>query len=213
MSPAVVFLVLVLYFGVLFFISRLTSRNATVDTFFTGNRQSPWYVVAFGMIGASLSGITFVSVPGEVGNSHLYYFQLVLGYLVGYALIALVLLPLYYRLRLVSIYGYLGSRFGGITHRTGSLLFLVSQSIGASCACLRGGRGVACRLVPRKSNPVYVHCGGNHRPHLGLHQQSRDPDHRVDGHLPDGHDASFRSGEHCGCGFTWISQERSWCKP
>ena len=132
MSPWIVFSVLAGYFAVLFGISRITSRRATLDTYFTGNRQSPWYAVAFGMIGASLSGITFISVPGEVGNSHLYYFQLVLGYLVGYFVIANVLLPLYYRLRLVSIYSYLETRFGTVTHKTGSLFFLLSQSIGAS---------------------------------------------------------------------------------
>ncbi len=132
MSPLLVLSVIGIYFALLFLISRITSRNVKVDTYFTGNRQSPWYVVAFGMIGASLSGITFISVPGEVGNTHLYYFQLVLGYLVGYFIIANVLLPLYYRLRLVSIYSYLESRFGPVSHRTGSLFFLVSQSIGAS---------------------------------------------------------------------------------
>lgn len=124
--------VLVSYFAVLILISRITSRRATIDTYFTGNRQSPWYVVAFGMIGASLSGITFISVPGEVGNSNFFYFQLVLGYLVGYFVIAVVLLPLYYRLRLVSIYSYLETRFGVVSHKTGSLFFLLSQSIGAS---------------------------------------------------------------------------------
>ena len=132
MSPIIVFSVLVLYFGVLFLISRITSRNAGVQTYFTGDHQSPWYAVAFGMIGASLSGITFISVPGEVGNTNFYYFQLVLGYLVGYFLIARILLPLYYKLNLISIYSYLGSRFGKYSHKTGSLLFLISQSIGAS---------------------------------------------------------------------------------
>ena len=132
MSPLLVLLVISGYFAILFLISRLTSRNATVDTYFTGNRQSPWYVVAFGMIGASLSGITFISVPGEVGNSNFYYFQLVLGYLIGYLVIATVLLPLYYRLNLISIYSYLESRFGKVSHKTGSLFFLISQSIGAS---------------------------------------------------------------------------------
>ena len=132
MSPWIVLSVLAGYFSILFGISRITSRKAQVDTYFTGNRQSPWFVVAFGMIGASLSGITFISVPGEVGNTHFYYFQLVLGYLVGYFVIATVLLPLYYRLRLVSIYIYLEQRFGTVSHRTGALFFLVSQSIGAS---------------------------------------------------------------------------------
>ena len=132
MSPMLVLTVIVIYFAVLFLISRITSRKVNVDTYFTGNRQSPWYVVAFGMIGASLSGITFISVPGEVGNTNFYYFQLVLGYLVGYFVIATVLLPLYYRLRLVSIYSYLETRFGSVSHKTGSLFFLLSQSIGAS---------------------------------------------------------------------------------
>ncbi len=132
MSPITVLTVIVTYFAVLFLISRITSRKVNVDTYFTGNRQSPWFVVAFGMIGASLSGITFISVPGEVGNSNFYYFQLVLGYLVGYFVIATILLPLYYRLRLVSIYTYLETRFGPVSHKTGSLFFLISQSIGAS---------------------------------------------------------------------------------
>lgn len=132
MSPLLVLTVIAIYFAVLFIISRITSRKVNVDTYFTGNRQSPWFVVAFGMIGASLSGITFISVPGEVGNTHFYYFQLVLGYLVGYFVIATVLLPLYYRLRLVSIYSYLETRFGAVSHKTGALFFLISQSIGAS---------------------------------------------------------------------------------
>jgi len=132
MSPLLILTVIVIYFAVLFIISRITSRKVTVDTYFTGNRQSPWFVVAFGMIGASLSGITFISVPGEVGNTQFYYFQLVLGYLVGYFVIATVLLPLYYRLRLVSIYSYLETRFGAVSHKTGALFFLISQSIGAS---------------------------------------------------------------------------------
>lgn len=132
MNPLIVLVVITGYFAILFLISKLTSRKVDSETYFTGNRQSPWYVVAFGMIGASLSGITFISVPGEVGNSNFYYFQLVLGYLVGYLIIANILLPLYYRLKLISIYSYLGTRFGKYAHKTGSLFFLVSQSIGAS---------------------------------------------------------------------------------
>jgi len=132
MSPLIVLTVISGYFAVLFLISKITSRKVDTETYFTGNRQSPWYVVAFGMIGASLSGITFISVPGEVGNSHFYYFQLVLGYLVGYLIIANILLPLYYRLKLISIYSYLGTRFGKYSQKTGSLFFLISQSIGAS---------------------------------------------------------------------------------
>ncbi len=132
MDPKIVFGVIAAYFGVLLLISYFTGRHADNETYFTGNRQSPWYVVAFGMIGASLSGITFISVPGEVGNTHFYYFQLVLGYLAGYFIIATVLLPLYYRLKLVSIYSWLGDRFGKVSHKTGALIFLLSQSLGAS---------------------------------------------------------------------------------
>ncbi len=132
MNPGIVLIVIASYFTVLIIISRITSRKVDSETYFTGNRRSPWYVVAFGMIGASLSGITFISVPGEVGNSNFYYFQLVLGYLVGYFVIATVLLPMYYKLKLVSIYSYLETRFGRFSHKTGSLFFLISQSIGAS---------------------------------------------------------------------------------
>jgi SSS family transporter len=113
-------------------ISYFTSKNATNDDFFTANRQSPWYLVAFGMIGASLSGVTFISVPGEVGASAFSYFQVVLGYLVGYAVIAKVLLPLYYRLNLISIYTFLEQRFGFWSYKTGAFFFLLSRIIGSA---------------------------------------------------------------------------------
>ncbi|SEJ70768.1 transporter, SSS family [Cyclobacterium xiamenense] len=132
MDSNVVVIVITSYFLLLFLISWLTSRNLTADTFFTGDRQSPWFLVAFGMIGASLSGVTFISVPGEVGNSNFYYFQLVLGYTVGYAVIAKVLLPLYYRLELVSIYAYLEDRFGFWSYKTGAFFFILSRTLGSS---------------------------------------------------------------------------------
>ncbi len=132
MTPLLVLLILSAYFGVLLLISYLTSRGADNQTFFTGNRQSPWYLVAFGMIGASLSGVTFISVPGEVGNSQFSYFQLILGHLAGYAVIALVLMPLYYRLNLISIYTYLDQRFGFWSYKTGAVFFLISKIVGAS---------------------------------------------------------------------------------
>lgn len=132
MNTWIVFGVIFGYFILLLIISWLTSRNSSNEIFFTGKRQSPWYLVAFGMIGASLSGVTFISVPGEVGNSAWSYFQFVLGNLVGYWIIAQVLIPLYYRLKLVSIYTYLNKRFGMRTYKTGSFFFLVSQTIGAS---------------------------------------------------------------------------------
>jgi len=132
MSPILVFFVIASYLLFLIIISHFTSRNANNDTFFTGNRQSPWYLVAFGMIGASLSGVTFISIPGQVGNNNFSYFQVVLGYLLGYGVISYVLMPLYYRLKLISIYTFLDERFGGLTYKLGSLIFLVSQIMGAS---------------------------------------------------------------------------------
>ena len=132
MNPQVVLVVISAYFLLLFLISWFTSRKVTADTFFTGDRQSPWFLVAFGMIGASLSGVTFISVPGEVGNSNFFYFQVVLGYTLGYFTIAKVLLPLYYRLNLVSIYSYLEDRFGFWSYKTGSFFFILSRALGSS---------------------------------------------------------------------------------
>lgn len=132
MTPTLILCVLIGYFSLLIIISHFTSRKATNTTFFTGNKQSPWYIVAFGMIGASLSGVTFISIPGEVGNTHWTYFQLVLGYLLGYWVIAKVLLPIYYKMNLVTIYTYLDSRFGPISYKTGSIFFILSRIIGAS---------------------------------------------------------------------------------
>lgn len=132
MSPQKVLLVISGYFLVLILISYLTSRKANTTSFFTGDRQSPWYVVAFGMIGASLSGVTFISVPGWVNTSQFTYMEVVLGYLVGYFVIANVLMPLYYRLNLTSIYSYLETRFGFWSYKTGAFFFLVSRTFGAS---------------------------------------------------------------------------------
>jgi Na+/proline symporter len=132
MSPVLVISILSVYFLVLISISYFTSRGADTTTFFTANRQSPWYLVAFGMIGASLSGVTFISVPGNVGKTGFGYFQIVLGYLVGYWVIIGILMPLYYRLNLISIYTYLEKRFSTWSYRTGAFFFLVSRTIGSS---------------------------------------------------------------------------------
>jgi Na+/proline symporter len=132
MTPALVVTILTVYFGVLILIAVITSKGADTDTFFTGNRQSPWYLVAFGMIGASLSGVTFISVPGNVGKIGFGYFQIVLGYLVGYWVIIGVLMPVYYRLNVVSIYTYLDKRFSFWSYKTGAFFFLVSRTIGSS---------------------------------------------------------------------------------
>ena len=116
----------------LFAVSFITSRKADNETFMLGNRRSPWFVVAYGMIGASLSGVTFISIPGDVKNTQFSYMVIVLGYLIGYYVIANVLLPLYYRLQLTSIYSYLGQRFGFWSYKTGAVFFLISRIIGAS---------------------------------------------------------------------------------
>ena len=131
-NPYLVAFILLAYFAMLMVVSRITSRKTSNEAFFTANRKSPWYVVAFGMVGASLSGVTFISVPGWVGDSQFSYMQMVLGYLVGYYVIANFLLPLYYRLKLTSIYSYLGDRFGNSTYKTGASFFLISRIIGAS---------------------------------------------------------------------------------
>lgn len=132
MSPVFIFSCFVAYTLLLFFVTWLTSRKATNETFFIGNKASPWYVVAYGMIGASLSGVTFMSVPGWVGQTQFSYMMVVLGYLAGYTVIATVLLPLYYRLNLTSIYTYLEQRFGFWSYKTGAFFFLLSRTIGAS---------------------------------------------------------------------------------
>ncbi len=132
MNPFLVLGIILGYFLVLIGISWITSRKADTQTFFTGNRKSPWYLVAFGMVGATLSGVTFISVPGEVGNSAFSYLQFVFGNIVGYWIVAAILLPLYYRLNLVSIYTFLQQRFGERSYLTGSFFFLISKLVGAA---------------------------------------------------------------------------------
>ena len=132
MNPLLVASLLTGYFVMLMAVAYLTSRSATTDTFFTANRKSPWFVVAFGMIGTTISGVTFISVPGEVGNSAFTYFQFVMGNFVGYMVVAFVLLPVYYRMNLISIYTYLEERLGFFSYKSGSFFFLLSRTIGAA---------------------------------------------------------------------------------
>ena len=132
MSSSLIIFIVLIYFLALFAISYFTKGNDDNSTFFSANKSSPWYVVAFGMVGASLSGITFISVPGDVGQIEFTYFQVVLGYMFGYFIVALVLLPIYYKLKLTSIYEYLNKRFGPTSHRTGAFFFFISRVIGAS---------------------------------------------------------------------------------
>ena len=132
MNSSLILILLLSYFVVLILISNWTSKNDSNQDFFKAGKQSPWYIVAFGMIGASLSGVTFISVPGWVQASQFGYFQVVLGYMVGYFIVAFVLLPVYYKLNLTSIYEYLFHRFGLITHKTGAFFFLLSRVLGAA---------------------------------------------------------------------------------
>lgn len=132
MNPLMLLSFVVAYFLLLLGVAWYTGRNANNESFFIGNRNSNWMLVAFGMIGTSLSGVTFVSVPGGVGREGFAYFQITLGYLIGYALIAFVLLPLYYRMHLTSIYNYLKERFGFTAYKTGAGFFLLSRTLGAT---------------------------------------------------------------------------------
>jgi SSS family transporter len=132
MSSTLLFSFVIGYFVILLVVAYYTSRNSNNDSFFIGNRNSNWMLVAFGMIGTSLSGVTFVSVPGTVGPDGFAYFQVVIGYLIGYMIIAFILLPLYYKLNLTSIYNYLQHRFGQVSYKTGALFFIISRTLGAT---------------------------------------------------------------------------------
>ncbi|MBR5897911.1 MAG: sodium:solute symporter [Muribaculaceae bacterium] len=132
MTPWVVIATIIGYFCVLLGISFLASRGSDNSTFFTGNRKTPWPIVAFAMIGAAISGVTFISVPGMVVNSGYGYLQMVLGFIVGYFVIAYILVPMFYKRNLVSIYGYLGERFGTSTYKSGAWFFFISKMLGAS---------------------------------------------------------------------------------
>ncbi|MDF2457529.1 MAG: sodium/solute symporter [Cytophagaceae bacterium] len=132
MSLPLILTVIGLYFSALLIISWYTSKNADSESFFTGKKESPWFLVAFGMIGTSLSGLTFISVPGAVGVKGFSYYQIILGHMIGYFIIATVLMPLYYRLNLVSIYTYLDQRFGRWSYKTGSGFFLLARTIGSA---------------------------------------------------------------------------------
>ncbi len=132
MTPGITAAVVAIYFIILLYVGYLTAKKSDNASFFTGNRSSPWYLIAFGMIGTSISGVTFISVPGDVGKISFSYLQFVFGNFFGYLIIIGILLPLYYRLNLTSIYSYLGERYGTTTHKTGAFFFLLSRTIGAA---------------------------------------------------------------------------------
>lgn len=156
MNATLILIIIASYFGVLMLISHFVSKNSSDDSFFTGDRKSPWPIVAFGMIGAVLSGVTFVSIPGMVGNNYFYYLQFVFGNVVGYVFITYVLIPVYYDLKLVSIYTYLETRFGIRTYKTGSLLFLISQSFGAALRLLLAAKILQYAVFDAFHIPFYL---------------------------------------------------------
>lgn len=132
MTPTLILTVVALYSLLLFLVVWITSRNADNESYFIGNKSSRWYIVAYGMIGASLSGVTFMSVPGAVATTQFSYMQVVFGYMIGYTVIAMILMPVYYSMNLTSIYTYLEKRFGNASYKTGSFFFILSRTIGAS---------------------------------------------------------------------------------
>lgn len=136
LSLAFILAIIFGYFLVLYFISYLTSRDNQNDTFFTGNKKSPWFVVAYGMVGAALSGVTFVSIPGLVYKSGFQFSQFIMGNIIGYLVITFLLIPLYYKMNLVSIYTFLKERFGDYSHKTGAVFFIISQTLGAALRML-----------------------------------------------------------------------------
>ena len=132
MSPVLLFCILIAYFALLLAVAFATSRNATNDSFFIGNKSSNWMLVAFGMVGTTLSGATFISVPGAVGSDGFGYAQILIGYVLGYIAVAFILLPLYYRLGLTSIYHYLDVRLGQRAYQSGAAFFIISRLLGAT---------------------------------------------------------------------------------
>lgn len=132
MSPIILLAIIIVYFALLLWVAYKTGKGSDNESFFIGNRKSNWMLVAFGMIGTSLSGVTFVSVPGAVGKDSFSYLQITIGYLIGYIIIAYILLPLYYRLKLTSIYGYLQQRMGQLSYKSGAWIFIVSRLVGAT---------------------------------------------------------------------------------
>ena len=171
------------------------------QAFFVANKSAPWYVVAFGMVGASLSGVTFLSIPGWVGTQSWSYLQMVFGYCAGYVIVATILLPLYYKLNLTSIYGYLGQRFGLDAHRTGAAFFLLSRVVGASFRLFLVALVIdVVVLEPWAGGPLLVDVWLRHGSHLGrdlpVHQKCRHGNRHMDGHLANRRHAPCRGPHH-----------------
>ena len=160
MRPLFILSCIIFYFGILLFISWYTSRDADSEGYFLGNKTSPWYIVAFGMLGDSLSGVTFISVPGAIGGAKFGYMQLVFGYFFGYFIISKILLPLYYRLNLTSIYTYLEQRFGNYTQKTGSFYFLLSRLLGSGARLFLAASVIQLFIFDQWGIPFWVSVSG-----------------------------------------------------
>ena len=132
MSAAYIITIILVYFGLLYLISRLTSARADGATFFIANRKAPWFLVAYGMVGVGISGITFISVPGQVVDTQFSYFQMVIGYAIGLFIVAFFMLPIYYKIKAISIYSFLKERYGNYSHKTGAIFFLMAQTASAA---------------------------------------------------------------------------------
>ncbi|MFN8436510.1 MAG: sodium:solute symporter [Cytophagales bacterium] len=156
MSASLISGILIAYFLLLIVVSYFTSKNASTDDFFTAKKSSPWYLVAFGMIGTSISGATFISVPGKVSLSQFSYYQVVIGQFTGLLVVIYVLLPLYYRLNLISIYTYLEKRFGKFSYKTGSMFFIVSRTLGASIRLFLAAKVLQDFIFEQFNVPFYV---------------------------------------------------------
>ena len=192
MSSGLVLFILLAYFGILILISYFTSRKSDNETFFTANRTSPWYLVAFGMIGTSLSGVTFISIPGEVGNSNWTYLPVVMGNCIGYVVIALVLLPLFYKLNLVSIYSWLGkSPFDRI-------VFLYFISVGRRfVSFVLSGWSIAIGFIRQSGNSICFDGIYYLRISVDIHFSGWYKNDCLDGYLTNGFYADFGGFDYC----------------
>ena len=183
MNPYVLLSIIIAYFAILLWVAYRTGKGSNNESFFIGNRKSNWMLVAFGMIGTSLSGVTFVSVPGAVGADKFHYLQITIGYLIGYIIIAYVLLPLYYRLKLTSIYGYLQERMGQISYKSGAWIFIVSRLVGATARLylvvniLQFSGQFGCA--------VYCDYAGDPRNDYSVHLRRWRENHRLDRYFAD----------------------------
>ena len=201
MNSYIILFIIAAYFGILLLIAWITGRKSSSnEAFFLGNRKSPWYIVSIGMIGTSLSGVTFVSVPGMVRSIDMTYMQTVLGFFFGYILIAKVLLPLYYKLQLTSIYSYLDDRIGRHSYKTGASFFLLSKIVGAAARLYLVVLILQHYVVQHLEHTIRRNSRYQYFPGLALHLSERYQNNHLDRHaasiMPDRHaDRDYLAGE------------------